>query len=447
MEAASVEDVNKAVAAARAALNHESWRDLTGSDRGKLMNRLADLIEQHAKKLVALEAWDSGKPYQTVLGLELPMVVGCIRYYAGWADKIHGQTIPTHSKKFAYTMRQPIGLCAQIIPWNYPLLMMAWKLGPALAAGNTIILKPAEQTPLSALYIADLIRAAGFPPGVVNVLNGYGRDVGHALASHLGVDKVAFTGATATGKVVQKAASVNLKNITLETGGKSALLVFDDADVQQAAKWAHIGIMGNQGQVCTANSRLLVQKGIYQSFIAEFVKIVKSLKVGNPFAADTFQGPQITREHYDKVLSYVGQGQREGAKLAAGGGSCGEKGYYIAPTVLADVLPHMKIYKEEIFGPVVAISPFSTEDQAIAMANDTEFGLAASLFTQNVERVHRVSSRLEAGMIWVNSSTDSDFRVPFGGVKQSGIGRELGEAGLDSYLQVKAVHINTGTRL
>lgn len=411
------------------------------------MNRLADLIEQHAGKLVALEAWDSGKPYQTVLGLELPAVLGCIRYYAGWADKIHGQTIPTHSKKFAYTIRQPIGVCAQIIPWNYPLLMLAWKLGPALATGNTVILKPAEQTPLSALYIASLVKEAGFPPGVINVLNGYGKDVGHALASHSGVDKVAFTGSTVTGKLVQKAASANLKNITLETGGKSALLVFNDADIQQAAKWAHIGIMNNQGQVCTANSRLLVQDGIYESFIAEFVKIVKTFKVGNPFDPDTFQGPQITKEHYDKVLSYIGQGQQEGAKLVTGGAPVGETGYYIKPTVFTDVLPSMKIYREEIFGPVVAISPFTTEDEAISMANETEFGLAASLFTQDIERIHRVSSRLEAGMIWVNSSTDSDYRVPFGGVKQSGIGRELGEAGLESYLQTKAVHVNTGTRL
>ncbi|KAH8667054.1 aldehyde dehydrogenase [Xylariales sp. PMI_506] len=447
VEAGSPDDVDKAVKAARAALNNESWQAISGTERGALMHKLADLIEKSQEDLATLEAWNAGKPYKTAIGLDIAASVGCLRYYAGWADKLHGTTIPTTSKKFAYTLRQPVGVCAQIIPWNYPILMAAWKLGPALATGNTIVMKPAEQTPLSILYIAALIAEAGFPPGVVNIINGYGADVGSALASHLDVDKVAFTGSTATGKLIQKAASANLKNVTLETGGKSALIVFDDADIEQAAKWAHSGIMDNQGQICTANSRLLVQEGVYNQFIEKFVEVVKSYKIGNPFDDDTFQGPQITKVQFDKILSYVKSAESEGAVLATGGVPHGDKGYFIEPTVFKDVTSSMKIYREEIFGPFVTISPFSTEAEALAKANETEYGLAASVFTQDVTLAHRVASKLEAGMVWINSSVDSDFRVPFGGVKQSGIGRELGEAGLEGYLQTKAVHLNLGNRL
>ncbi|KAJ9137548.1 Aldehyde dehydrogenase (NAD+) [Pleurostoma richardsiae] len=449
VEAGSLDDVDRAVQAARAALNHPSWRDLSGTERSTLMNRLADLLEQHKETLATLETWNSGKPYQVVLDLDLQAAIGCIRYYAGWADKFHGQTIPTHSKKFAYTIRQPIGVCAQIIPWNYPILMAAWKLGPALATGNTIVLKPAEQTPLSILRIGDLIAKAEFPPGVVNIINGHGRDVGQALASHLGVDKVAFTGSTSTGKLIQRAASANLKSLTLETGGKSPLVVFDDANITQAAKWGHMGIMSNQGQICTANSRLLVQEGIYDKFIEAFVEVLKSQKIGDPFASETFQGPQVSRAQYEKILSYVRSAKEEGAKLVAGGKpyDSGGKGYFIEPTVFKDVTSDMKIYREEIFGPVVAISRFGTEEQALQMANETEYGLAASVFTENIRLAHRMASRLEAGMVWINSSVDADFRVPFGGVKQSGIGSELGEAGLEGYLQTKAVHLNMGTEI
>ncbi|OTB02333.1 hypothetical protein M426DRAFT_24811 [Hypoxylon sp. CI-4A] len=453
VEAASVDDIDKAVSIARAALNHESWRDISGTDRGRLMYKLSELVEEERDILATIETWDNGKPYGDSQG-DLDEVINTLRYYAGYADKIHGETIPTTSQKFAYTLKQPIGVCAQIIPldvqWNYPLGMASWKLGPALACGNTVVMKPAEQTPLSILYLADLIRKAGFPPGVVNILNGYGKDAGQALASHLDIDKVAFTGSTATGKHIMKTASVNMKNITLETGGKSPLIVFADADIEQAAKWAHIGIMSNMGQICTATSRLLVHESIYEKFVNVFREVVKTTsKVGDPFAEDTFQGPQVTKSQYERVLSFVEVGKSEGATLTAGGvpRPLNGKGYFIEPTIFTNVKDNMKIYREEVFGPFVVIVPFKTEEEAIAKANDTTYGLGAALFSRDIELAHRAAARIEAGMVWINSSNDSDFRVPFGGVKQSGIGRELGEAGLAGYMQTKAIHVNLGQKL
>lgn len=347
----------------------------------------------------------------------------------------------------------------QIIPWNFPLAMAAWKLGPALACGNTIVMKAAEQTPLSILYLATLIKEAGFPAGVVNILNGHGRVAGAAIVQHPGIDKVAFTGSTATGREIMKMAAVNLKNITLETGGKSPLVVFADADLEQAAKWAHIGIMYNQGQVCTATSRILVHESVYDKFVSLFKDAVATTsKVGDPFADDTFQGPQVTKAQYERVLSYIESGKSEGATLIAGGEpyknagpgdgkSQGGKGFYIAPTIFTNVKDTMRIYREEVFGPFVVIASFTTEEEAIRRANDSTYGLGAALFTRDIVRAHRLAAEIEAGMVWINSSNDSDFRVPFGGVKQSGIGRELGEAGLEAYSQTKAVHVNMGTQL
>lgn len=346
--------------------------------------------------------------------------------------------------------------------------MAAWKLGPALCCGNTVVLKLAEQTPLSMLYFANLIKEAGFPPGVVNIINGHGKDAGAALASHMDVDKIAFTGSTTTGKQIMKMASVNMKNITLETGGKSPLIVFDDADFEQAVKWSHMGIMSNQGQICTATSRILVQDTIYSKFIDAFKEQVKSASVvGDPFNSESFQGPQVTKTQYERVLSYieagefatyiysfsalsVSTGKSEGATLAYGGtthSGPGGKGFFVSPTVFTDVKDNMRIFREEVFGPFVVISSFATENEAIERANDTMYGLGSAVFTKDLVKAHRVAREIEAGMVWINSSQDSDYRVPFGGVKQSGIGRELGEAGLAAYQQTKAVHVNMGTNL
>lgn len=336
--------------------------------------------------------------------------------------------------------------------WNYPLAMAAWKLGPALACGNTVVLKAAEQTPLSILFLANLIKEAGFPPGVVNILNGHGRIAGTAIASHPNVDKIAFTGSTATGREVMKLAASNLKNITLETGGKSPLIVFGDADLDQAAKWAHVGIMSNMGQICTATSRLLIHSSVHDEFVQKFIQEIRNnSKVGDPFDQNTFQGPQVTKQQFERVLSYVEAGKHEGARLVLGGEACtdvaGGRGYFVEPTVFADVKDSMSIYREEIFGPFAVVTRFENEEQAITMANDSVYGLGAAVFTRDVARAHRVARMIEAGMVWINSSNDSDIKVPFGGVKSSGIGRELGEAGLDVYSNKKAVHVNLGTVL
>ncbi|KAL8917951.1 MAG: hypothetical protein Q9172_005620 [Xanthocarpia lactea] len=447
--AAGAEDVDIAVAAARKAF--KTWRDVVPTERGGLMLKLADLVDQHRQTLATIETWDNGKPYTVSSTEDLPEVSSCLRYYAGYADKIHGTVIDTGPAKLAYTLREPLGVCGQIIPWNYPLAMAAWKLGPALACGNCVVLKAAEQTPLSILYFATLVKEAGFPPGVVNLLNGYGKDAGNAIASHEGIDKIAFTGSTATGRLIMKSAAVNLKNITLETGGKSPLLVFDDADLEQAAKWAHIGIMSNQGQICTATSRVLVQEGCYDKFVELFTKrISETSKVGDPFQEDTFQGPQVTKAQFEKVMGYVESGKAEGATLAMGGTAykdVGGKGFFVEPTVFTVVKDSMKIYREEVFGPFVVVASFKTEEEAVEKANDTTYGLGSAVFTQDITKAHRVARNIEAGMVWINSSNDSDYRIPFGGVKQSGIGRELGEAGLAAYTNTKSVHVNMGTRL
>ncbi|CAK7204914.1 mitochondrial aldehyde dehydrogenase [Sporothrix eucalyptigena] len=451
--AASTQDVDTAVKAARKAFRDPSWKRLSGTDRAVMMHRLADLVGQNAELLATIEALDNGKPYTVALSENVPEFQNVLRYYAGYADKNFGQVIDVGPSKMAYTVKEPLGVCGQIIPWNFPLDMAAWKLGPALCCGNTVVLKLAEQTPLSMLYVAKLIREAGFPPGVINIINGHGREAGAALAKHENVDKIAFTGSTATGREVMKLAAGTLKNITLETGGKSPLLVFEDADLELAATWAHIGIMSNQGQVCTSTSRILVHEAVYDEFVRLFNRAVESISVvGDPFDPNTFQGPQVTRAQYERVLDYIKSGREEGATLAMGGVPIGgpavaangetSKGFFVAPTVFTNVKPAMKIYREEIFGPCVAVVVFKTEEEAVAMANDTTYGLGAALFTRNMVRAHRVAREIEAGMVWINSSNDSDFRVPFGGVKQSGIGRELGEAGLAAYSNIKSIHVN-----
>ncbi|KAK5135099.1 hypothetical protein LTR08_005624 [Meristemomyces frigidus] len=451
VHAAEPEDVDKAVAAARAAFKGP-WRDMASTERGDLMYKLSQLVEQNKEVLATIETWDNGKPYSVALNEDLAEVAGCLKYYAGYADKIHGQVIDTTPAKLAYTIREPIGVCGQIIPWNYPLAMAAWKLGPALACGNTIVMKAAEQTPLSILVFANLIKEAGFPPGVVNILNGHGRVAGAAIAQHMDIDKVAFTGSTATGKEIMKSAAINMKNITLETGGKSPLLVFDDADLDQAVKWSHVGIMSNMGQICTATSRILVQETIYDKFVSTFKKQVQEVsKVGDPFKDETFHGPQITKAQYDRVLSYIETGKSEGAELLMGGEAyknVGEgKGFFVSPTVFTNVKSSMRVFREEVFGPFAVIVSFKDEEEALEKANDTTYGLGSAIFTKDIVKAHRLARKIEAGMVWINSSNDSDFRIPFGGVKQSGIGRELGEAGLEAYTNKKAVHVNLGTWL
>ncbi|KAL3442332.1 aldehyde dehydrogenase domain-containing protein [Aspergillus insuetus] len=454
VHAASPADVDRAVNAAKDALVHPSWKKLPATERGVLMGRLADLMEKNKELFATIDAWDNGKPYHVALTEDLVEAIGTIRYYSGWADKTFGQTINTTPEKFAYTMRQPIGVVGQIIPWNYPLSMASWKLGPALACGNTVVLKPAEQTPLSILILGKLIKEAGFPPGVVNIVNGYGREAGAALASHPLVDKIAFTGSTMTAREIMKLAAGTLKNITLETGGKSPLLVFPDADLEQAVKWSHFGIMSNQGQICTATSRIYVHQDIFQTFLAKFKEAVETTsKIGDQWDENTFQGPQVTRTQYERILSYIEAAKKDGAPVITGGAAHmpsdekNKNGYFVQPTVFSGVTDSLAIVREEVFGPVVVILPFADEEEAIKRANDTTYGLGAAVFTRDLERAHRVAAEIEAGMVWVNSSQDCDPRVPFGGVKQSGIGRELGEAGLEAYSQVKSVHVNMGNKL
>jgi aldehyde dehydrogenase (NAD+) len=375
---ATEKDVDVAVAAARAAFEGP-WRQVTPSERGVLINKLADLMERDIDTLAAIESLDNGKAF-TMAKVDLANSIGCLRYYAGWADKIHGQTIDTNPETLTYTRHEPVGVCGQIIPWNFPLLMWSWKIGPAVAAGNTVVLKTAEQTPLSALYAAKLIKEAGFPAGVINVISGFGRTAGAAISSHMDIDKVAFTGSTLVGRtILQAAAKSNLKKVTLELGGKSPNIVFDDADIDNAISWANFGIFFNHGQCCCAGSRILVQEGIYDKFVARFKERAQKNKVGNPFEQDTFQGPQVSQLQFDRIMEYINHGKKAGATVVAGGDRHGQEGYFIQPTVFTDVTSDMKIAQEEIFGPVVTIQKFKDEAEAIKIGNSTDYG--TSIFT------------------------------------------------------------------
>lgn len=407
------------------------------------MTRLASLVEDHLDTLAAIETLDNGKPLSLSRSWDVPQFSEVLRYYAGFADKNPSSVVDLGPRKMAYTIKQPLGVCGQIIPWNYPLAMAAWKLGPALCCGNTVILKLAEQTPLSMLYVARLVREAGFPPGVINIINGRGADAGAALAGHPDVDKVAFTGSTATGKQVMRTAAGNMKAVTLETGGKSPLVVFDDADLDQAVRWAHEGVMANQGQVCTATSRLLVQDGVYEEFVERFKAYTARTSVlGDPFDETTFQGPQISAEQGRRVQSYIDTARREGISVYQTSTALPSRGFFVPPTIFTDVASSSAVFREEIFGPCATVSRFGSEEEVLRMCNGTRYGLAGAVFTRNLGRAHRMAREIEAGMVWVNSSNDSDVTVPFGGVKESGLGRELGEEGLRGYYNVKAVHVN-----
>jgi aldehyde dehydrogenase (NAD+) len=435
-------DVDQAVRAARAAFEKGAWRKMPASGRGALLNRLADLIEQHTDELAALESLDNGKPYRVAKAVDVAATVGCYRYFAGWADKIQGRTIPIDGDFFCYTRLEPVGVVGQIIPWNFPMLMQAWKLAPALATGNTVVMKPAEQTPLSALRIGELIVEAGFPEGVVNLLPGYGLTAGAAIARHLDVDKVAFTGSTEVGQLVMEAAAKsNLKRVTLELGGKSPNIIFGDTDLDAAVEGAHFGLFFNHGQCCCAGSRVFVEEKIYDDFVAKSSARASRRTVGDPFDPGTEQGPQVDSAQFDKVMGYIESGRTEGAKLVCGGGRVGERGYFIQPTVFADVQDDMKIAREEIFGPVMSIIPFRSVDEVVERANRTNYGLAAAVWTRDIQKALAISNSVRAGTVWVNCYNVLDVRAPFGGFKQSGIGRELGEYGLQQYTEIKTVTV------
>ncbi len=434
-------DVDLAVKAARKAYEG-SWGRMTGAERGRLMNKLADAIEKNIHELAALETLDNGKPIADSLGADLPLTLQCYRYYAGWADKIVGHTIPLSGDYFCYTRHEPIGVVGQIIPWNFPLLMQAWKWGPALACGNTLVLKPAEQTPLTALRIAALAQEVGFPDGVINVVPGYGPTAGAALSSHLDVDKIAFTGETGTGKIVMTAAAnSNLKRVSLELGGKSPNLVFADADLDAAIEGAYFGLFFNQGQCCVAGSRLFVEEKIYDEFVHKMQAKTKGRKVGDPFDPTTEQGPQVSQEQMDRILGYIEHGKSDGAKLISGGSRVGTDGFFVQPTVFADVQDDMTIAKEEIFGPVMSILKFKDLEEVVARGNRTNYGLAAAVWTKDVRKAHAVAHRLKAGTVWVNCYDVFDAAAPFGGFKMSGIGRELGQYALNLYTEVKTVTV------
>jgi len=440
---ADAADVDIAVKAARKAFHPKAaWRRMSGSERGRLLNRLADLIEQNIDELATLESLDNGKPRHVARAADLPLVIACYRYYAGWADKIQGKTIPISGDYFCYTRHEPVGVVGQIIPWNFPLLMQAWKLAPALACGNTVVMKTAEQTPLSALRVGELIVEAGFPEGVVNILPGYGPTAGAAIANHMDVDKVAFTGSTEVGHLIMKAAAEsNLKRVTLELGGKSPNIVFADADMEQAVEGSHFALFFNQGQCCCAGSRVFVEEKIYDEFVERSSARAKRRTVGDPLDRKTEQGPQVDNDQFQKVMGYVEAGKQEGAKLMCGGDRVGDRGYFVAPTVFADVKDEMKIAQEEIFGPVMSILKFRDTEELVERANRSIYGLAAAVWTRDIGKAYEVANNVRAGTVWVNCYDIFDAAAPFGGFKQSGIGRELGEYGLQQYSEIKTVTV------
>ena len=437
------EDIDRAVKAARAAFENGPWAKISPSERGRMMWRLADLIEKHTEEFAQLESLDNGKPLKIARIADLPLAVDHFRYYAGWATKIEGNTIPMglarQGSYHAYTVREPVGVVGQIIPWNFPLLMAAWKLGPALATGCCVVLKPAEQTPLTALRLGELIQEAGFPDGVVNIVPGYGETAGAALAAHMDVDKIAFTGSTEVGKLIVHAATGNLKKVSLELGGKSPNIVMDDADLETAIPGASMAIFFNQGQCCCAGSRLFVEKKIFDKVVDGISQAASKIRVRPGLDPESDLGPLVSEEQLNRVCGYLESGIKEGAKATTGGSREGDKGYFVKPTVLVNTNDNMKVVKEEIFGPVVTATPFSDMNEIINRANDTVYGLAAGVWTRDVKKAHAIASKLKAGTVWINCYNVFDAALPFGGYKQSGWGREMGHEVLKNYTEVKSV--------
>ena len=443
---ASPADVDRAVTAARNAFEDRNgaWRKMSASERGKLIWRLADLIEQNIDELAELETLDNGKPIFESRYVDMPMVVDVLRYYAGWATKIHGETVNNFDTAFTYTLREPVGVVGLIVPWNFPLLLASWKLGPALACGNTLILKPAEQTPLSALRLGELVIEAGFPAGVVNILTG-GPETGKSIVRHPGIDKIAFTGSTAVGKEIMRGAADSLKRITLELGGKSPNIVFSDADVDSAVKGAINGIFYGKGEVCNAGSRLFLEAGLKDEFTEKLAARAAKMRPADPLDPKTRMGAIVSQEQMNTVLGYIEAGKNEGASLLAGGKRVsldGSNGYFIEPTIFGDVKNDMTIAREEIFGPVLSVLTFDDVDEVIEQANSNPYGLAAAVWTRDIKKAHMVSRRLKAGTVWINTYGLMDASVPFGGFKSSGIGRELGMQAIEHYTEVKTVWLN-----
>jgi len=438
-------DIDLAVRAARRAFDEGPWSRMTPSERGRIMWRIGDLITEHLEEFAELETLDNGKPLGVARVADVPLAAELFRYMAGWATKIEGNTIALSvpyapgAQFHAYTLREPIGVVGQIIPWNFPLLMAAWKLGPALATGNTVVLKPAEQTPLSALYLAEIMAEAGLPDGVVNVVNGFGETAGAALAAHDGVDKIAFTGSTEVGRLIARAATGNLKKVSLELGGKSPNIVFSDADPEAAIAGAANAIFFNHGQCCVAGSRLYVEADRFEEVVAGVAEIAKTIKLGDGFQSDTQMGPLVSDEQLGKVSGFLDSGRAEGATVVTGGSRQGKRGYFFQPTVMTKTRPDMRVVKEEIFGPVLVASPFDSIEEIAAAANDSPYGLGAGIWTRDISKAHALAKQLRAGTVWINCYNVFDAALPFGGYKQSGWGREMGHEALEAYTEVKAV--------
>ncbi|XP_041848786.1 aldehyde dehydrogenase family 1 member A3 isoform X1 [Melanotaenia boesemani] len=441
VEEADREDVDEAVEAAKAAVQRSSpWRRMDASSRGKLLHKLADLMERDRLLLATLETLDTGKPFLQSFFIDLDGSIKTLRYYAGWTDKIHGQSLPIDDSFMCLTRHEPVGVCGAIIPWNFPLLMFMWKIAPALSCGNTVVIKPAEQTPLTALHVGSLIKEAEFPPGVVNIVPGFGPTAGAAIADHRDVDKVAFTGSTEVGQLITAAAAnSNLKRVTLELGGKNPCIVFADCDLQLAVEEIQKGAFYNQGQCCTAASRIFVEESIYEEFVQRSVENAKKIVIGDPMDPQTTHGPQIDQQQFDKIMDLIESGKNEGARLEHGGGAVGEKSLFIQPTIFSGVKDHMRIAKEEIFGPVQCILSFENQQEAVERANNSPYGLVSAVFTTSMDRALSVSAAMETGTVWINCYNALHAQTPFGGYKMSGNGRELGEYALAEYSEVKTV--------